>query len=162
MWGTRIFPCEIIIAIMWIISFIGISKLTFDTGSAKDMCTAYFQCKRCKNSCKISYRAYKKLYYVIFDGICCALFLSEMNLNSLEQQLPIPCNWETLENDEKIKWLDDISCKFVRNWFFENSDMSSPDWQKSRGELLDWKFHKWEIQVPFLWQIKHLHWKSSV
>ena len=127
MWGTRIFPCEIIIAIMWIISFIGICKLTFDTGSAKDMCTAYFQCKRCKNSCKISYRAYRKLYYVTFDGICCALFLSEMNLNSLEQQLPIPCNWETLENDEKIKWLDDISCKFVRNWFFENSDMSSPD-----------------------------------
>nr|XP_022298075.1 uncharacterized protein LOC111107257 isoform X3 [Crassostrea virginica] len=115
-----------------------ICKLTFDTGSAKDRCTAYFfrnllNARDVKADVKNSYRAYKKLYYTIFDGICCALFLQEMNLNSLEQQLPIPCNWETLENDEKIKWLDDISCKIVRNWFFENSDIC----QEMREVLTD-------------------------
>ena len=51
----------------------------------------------------------------------------------MKQQLPIRCNWETLENDEKIKWLDDISCKIVRNWFFENSDIC----QEMREVLTD-------------------------
>lgn len=105
-----------------------ICKLTFDTDSAKDRCTAYYfrnllNARDVKADVKNSYRAYKKLYYTIFDGICCALFLKEMNLNSLEQELPIPCDWETLENDEKIKWLDDISCKIIRKWFFENNDI---------------------------------------
>ena len=59
-----------------------------------------------KADVKNSYRAYKKLYYTIFDGICCALFLQEMNLNSLGQQLPIPCNWETLKMMRKLSgWM---------------------------------------------------------
>jgi hypothetical protein len=71
------------------------------TSSGKYSGTAYYfrnllNCRNIKGYVKNSYRAYKMLYYTIFDGICCALFLRELNLKSFDDDIPLPPDWDKL------------------------------------------------------------------
>ncbi|XP_056013603.1 uncharacterized protein LOC125669312 isoform X1 [Ostrea edulis] len=103
-----------------------ICKLTFSTSSGKDRGTAYFfrnllNCRNIKGDVKNSYWAYKMLYYTIFDGICC-VFLRELNLDSLEDEIPFPPDWDKLNETEKVEWLNTLSENIVKKWFFESAD----------------------------------------
>ena len=63
------------------------------------------------------------LYYTIFDGICCALFLRELNLKSFDDDIPLPPDWDKFCDSDKIKWLNTISERIVKKWFFESDDL---------------------------------------
>lgn len=41
--------------------------------------------KNVKGKVKNSFRAHKLLYYVVFDAICCSLFMQEMNVEDEDQ-----------------------------------------------------------------------------
>ncbi|XP_033759941.1 uncharacterized protein LOC117342076 [Pecten maximus] len=100
-------------------------KLTYSTNSGKDRGTAYYyrnllNARNVKKDVKNSYRAYKFLYYSIFDAICCALFLKEMQINSMESEIPIPLSWKQWSNDQKIEWMNSIAQRLVKRWFFDS------------------------------------------
>ena len=62
------------------------------------------------------------LYYTIFDGICCVLFLKELNMASLDDEIPFPPDWDKLKDKEKVEWLNSLCESIVKKWFFENTD----------------------------------------
>ncbi|XP_061190250.1 uncharacterized protein LOC133198121 [Saccostrea echinata] len=60
------------------------------TSSERDRGTVYYfrnvlNARNVKSSVKNSFRAYKMLYYTIFDASCCTLFLMEFNIHDLKQ-----------------------------------------------------------------------------
>lgn len=72
-----------------------------------------------KHEVKNSYRAYKHLYYTIFDAICCIFFLKQFNLTSYEDPIPFPPKFAELKNVEKIEWVNSVIESVVDKWFFE-------------------------------------------
>ena len=54
-----------------------------------------------KGDVQNSYRTYKMLYYTIFDGIGCALFLTDLHLKSIDD-IPLPPDWDKLSDSDKI------------------------------------------------------------
>lgn len=44
--------------------------------------------KNAKEKVQNSFRAHKLLYYVVFDAICCSLFMQEMSVEDENQLLP--------------------------------------------------------------------------
>jgi len=54
-----------------------------------------------KGDVQNSYRAYKMLHYTIFDGIGCALFLTDLHLKSIDD-VPLPPDWDKLSDSDKI------------------------------------------------------------
>ena len=74
-----------------------------------------------KGDVKNSYRAYKHLYYTVFDGICCVLFYKHLNINSIDQIVNLPSDLSTWDNGVKISWLNNIIRNIVKKWFFDDS-----------------------------------------
>ena len=112
-----------------ILSFIlqAICRLTYDTKSGTDRGTAYYyrnllDSKDVKGEVKNAYRAYRLLYYKIFDGICCTLFLQHFGMTNAQSKIPMPPEWDTLSVDQRIQWLNNICRVIVQKWFFENGD----------------------------------------
>ena len=52
--------------------------------------------------------------YCILDGMCCALFLKEMQLEAYDTELSMPEDFDTLDDSFKIQWLDTISRNVVK------------------------------------------------
>lgn len=73
-----------------------------------------------KGEVKNSNRAYKFLLYTIFDAMCCVLFFKEFGLRSTEEKIPVP---ELSSSEEKVSWINEVSERIVKNWFFENTDL---------------------------------------
>ena len=106
--------------------FQGICKLTYHQKSKADRGTGcYFRnclnARNVKGEVKNSFRAYKHLYYTIFDAICCNLFLQEQNVNSMDN-IRLPDDFKEKSEEEKIKWLNAICIKIVDTWIFEGQD----------------------------------------
>nr|XP_034298978.1 uncharacterized protein LOC109620531 isoform X1 [Crassostrea gigas] len=102
-----------------------ICTLTYKSTSAGDRGTfAYFRnilnARNVKGEVKNSYRAYKFLLYTIFDAMCCVLFFKEFGLRSTEEKIPVP---ELSSSEEKVSWINEVSERIVKNWFFENTDL---------------------------------------
>ncbi|VDI70700.1 Hypothetical predicted protein [Mytilus galloprovincialis] len=101
-----------------------ICKLTFSTSSAQDRGTAYYyrnllNARNVKHEVKNSYRAYKHLYYTIFDAICCIFFLKQFNLTSYEDPIPFPPKFAELKNVEKIEWVNSVIEMLWTNGFLK-------------------------------------------
>lgn len=104
-----------------------IAKLTYSTSSQSDRGTVYYfrnllNARNVKHDVKNSFRAYKTLYYTIFDAICCILFLREFDKHKMDDIINLPEGFENISNDEKIAWMNDICRRIVRKWFFDNTD----------------------------------------
>ena len=107
--------------------FQAIAKLTYSTSSQSDRGTVYYfrnllNARNVKHDVKNSFRAYKTLYYTIFDAICCILFLREFDKHKMDDIINLPEGFENISNDEKIAWMNDICRRIVRKWFFDNTD----------------------------------------
>lgn len=94
--------------------------MTYKSTSAGDRGTfAYFRnflnARNVKGEVKNSYRAYKFLLYTIFDAMCCVLFFKEFGLRSTEEKIPVP---ELSSSEEKVSWINEVSERIVKNWFF--------------------------------------------
>lgn len=85
-----------------------------------------------KGKVKNSFRAYKHLYYTIFDAICCILFLRELNVTSVDE-ITLPDDLKEKEDESKIEWLNDICKKIVEVWIFDGQD----DMLQHVREILD-------------------------
>ena len=101
-----------------------ICKLTYKTDSGSDRGTAYYfrnllNYRNVKGEVKNAYRAYKMLYYCIFDAICCSLFLKEFNIQDMDEPFSFPKDFEKASSEEKIIWLEDACAKVVDKYFFE-------------------------------------------
>nr|XP_022307392.1 uncharacterized protein LOC111113418 isoform X2 [Crassostrea virginica] len=99
-----------------------IHKLTYNTQSGPDRCTVYYfrnvlNMRNVKGKVCNSFRAYKMLYYVILDAVCLLMFLTIMNVETIEEQLPLPENFAELTDSEKVTWIDSVSLKILRKWF---------------------------------------------
>ncbi|XP_078310147.1 uncharacterized protein LOC111108372 isoform X3 [Crassostrea virginica] len=104
-----------------------IHKLTYNTQSGPDRCTVYYfrnvlNMRNVKGKVCNSFRAYKMLYYVVLDAVCLLMFLTIMNVETVEEQLPMPENFAELTNSEKVTRIDSISLNILRKWFFEGKD----------------------------------------
>lgn len=69
---------------------------------------------------KNSFRAHKLLYYVVFDALCCSLFMQEMNVEDEDQLLP--SDFQEKTDEDKISWLNEICCRIVKKYMFENNE----------------------------------------
>lgn len=76
--------------------------------------------KNVKGKVKHSFRAHKLLYYVVFDAICCSLFMQEMNVEDEDQLLP--SDFQEKTDEDKISWLNEICCRIVKKYMFENKE----------------------------------------
>ena len=108
------------------IFFQAVYRLTYSTSSVRDQGTMYYyrnllNARNVKGDVKNSYRAYKHLYYTVFDGICCVLFYKHLNINSIDQIVNLPSDLSTWDNDVKISWLNNIIRNIVKKWFFDDS-----------------------------------------
>jgi hypothetical protein len=74
-----------------------------------------------KGEVKNAYRAYKYLYYTVLDAICCYLFLQELNLENLEDSIPLPDHFDQYADADKISWINDICERIIQKYFFEGS-----------------------------------------
>ena len=83
-----------------------------------------------KGDVKNSYRAYKYLYYTVFDRICCVLFFRHFSIKGTDEIISIPDNFAEWSNDNKIKWINDVITQSVKRCFFDGS-------QDVLGELRD-------------------------
>ncbi|XP_056013220.1 uncharacterized protein LOC125660287 [Ostrea edulis] len=104
-----------------------ICKLTYNTTSQRDRGTAHYfrnmlNARNVKGEVKNSFRAYKHLYYSIFDGICCILFLNEFGVHNLEEEVEFPTDFHQKSDLDKVSWLNDVCETIVKKWFFEDSD----------------------------------------
>lgn len=69
---------------------------------------------------KNSFRAHKLLYYVVFDALCCSLFMQEMNVEDEDHLLP--SDFQEKSDEDKISWLNEICCRIVKKYMFENKE----------------------------------------
>jgi len=74
-----------------------------------------------KHEVKNAFRAYKMLYYTIFDAVCTVLFLRTFNKAEFDA-VELPENFDKLSNEDKIVWLNDICRNVVNEWFFNNNE----------------------------------------
>lgn len=110
-----------------------IFKLTYSAQNCTDRGTAsyyrnFLNYRNVKGDVKNAYRAYKMLYYAILDGLIVYMFLNFFDLTELEEiiNIPLPGDFSTQSDEEKIKWLNDICEQLLRKWFFEySSDICS-------------------------------------
>ena len=103
-----------------------INRITYSTSSSRDRGTMYYyrnllNARNVKGDVKNSYRAYKYLYYTVFDAICCVLFYLYFAINSPDDMIPILHDFAEWSSDHKIKWINDIVSQIVKHWFFEGS-----------------------------------------
>ena len=75
-----------------------------------------------KGEVKNSYRAYKHLYYTVFDAMCCVLFLKYFNLNSADSEVPLPQDFNKLSSECKIDWLNNV-CRNIVNQVVLKDDL---------------------------------------
>ncbi|XP_061174425.1 uncharacterized protein LOC133183487 [Saccostrea echinata] len=104
-----------------------IHKLTYNSQSGLDRCTAYYfrnllNLRNVKGKVCNSFRAYKMLYYVILDAICLVMFLAIMNSESVDEEIQIPEDFDDKTDVEKTEWIEGISSQILKKWFFEESD----------------------------------------
>lgn len=52
--------------------------------------------------------------------MCCVLFFKEFGLRSTEEKIPVP---ELSSSEENVSWINEVSERIVKNWFFENTDL---------------------------------------
>ena len=101
-------------------------KLTYCTGFSTDRVTVYYfrnllNHRRVKGDVKIAYHAYKYLYYTILDAICSYLFLKDLDLQCLDDSVPLPDHFSELSEADKILWINNICARIIEKYFFENS-----------------------------------------
>lgn len=101
-------------------------KLTYSTGSSTDRGTVYYfrnllNHRGVKGDVKNAYRAYKYLYYTILDAICSYLFLKDLDLQCLDDSVPLPDHFSELSEADKILWINNICARIIEKYFFENS-----------------------------------------
>ncbi|XP_063435141.1 uncharacterized protein LOC134716217 [Mytilus trossulus] len=104
-----------------------IHKLTYNSGSGNDPCTAYYyrnllNMRNVKGKVKNSYRPYKLLYYTILDAVLLLMFFTYFNLADLDSDIPIPENFEDMDKIKQIDWLDTICRNILQQFFFENNE----------------------------------------
>lgn len=76
--------------------------------------------KGVKGEVKNAFRAYKMLYYTIFDACCCVFFLKKFEITTMEE-FQLPPNLAVKPDQEKVEWLLEICRGIVDEWFFENN-----------------------------------------
>lgn len=52
--------------------------------------------------------------------MCCVLFFKEFGLCSIEEKIFV---LELSSFEEKVLWINEVSERIVKNWFFENIDL---------------------------------------
>lgn len=80
----------------------------------------FLNVRNVKGEVKNFYRVYKFLLYIIFDVMCCVLFFKEFGLCSIEEKIFV---LELSSFEEKVLWINEVSERIVKNWFFENIDL---------------------------------------
>lgn len=107
--------------------FQAIAKLTYSTASQTDRGTLYYfrnllNARNVKHDVENSFRAYKMLYYSVFDAICCTMFLKEFGKSEFDSQIDLPEGFQDESDDKKITWMNDLCQTIVKKWFFDNKD----------------------------------------
>lgn len=80
----------------------------------------FLNVRNVKGEVKNFYKVYKFLLYIIFDVMCCVLFFKEFGLCSIEEKIFV---LELSSFEEKVLWINEVSERIVKNWFFENIDL---------------------------------------
>ncbi|WAR03956.1 LOW QUALITY PROTEIN: hypothetical protein MAR_010514 [Mya arenaria] len=99
-----------------------IHRLSYNTQSSRDRGTVHYyrnllNARNVKGEVKNSYRAYKQLYYTLFDAICCVLFLKKFELDSCDSTIPVPQGIKDWEADQQLQWLNDKCGEIVKEIF---------------------------------------------
>ena len=100
--------------------------MTYHQQSKSDRGTAcYFRnflnLRNVKGEVKNSFRAYKQLYYTVFDAVCCLLFLQDQNVDSIDN-FKLPDEFEEKSAEQKIEWLNTICGKIIDTFIFEGQN----------------------------------------
>lgn len=101
--------------------------MTYSTSSQRDRGTVYYfrnilNARNVKYDVKNAFRAYKMLYYTIFDAICCIMFLNEFDKNELESEIELPDGFLDQSDESKISWMNDLCSRIVHKWFFDSKN----------------------------------------
>lgn len=83
----------------------------------------FLNLRNVKAEVKNAFRAYKLLYYTIFDACCCILFMKRFNTHDLEGVIEMPSDFKERNSEQKVQWLLNVCSSIVEEWFFENTDM---------------------------------------
>ncbi|XP_053390807.1 uncharacterized protein LOC128553655 [Mercenaria mercenaria] len=102
-----------------------IHRTTYNTEPSRDRGTIYYyrnflNARNVKGEVKNSYRAYKHLYYTVFDAMCCVLFLNNFGLDNAESEIPLPKDFDGWTNECKINWINSVCRNLVNKAFFED------------------------------------------
>ncbi|XP_053380076.1 uncharacterized protein LOC123537039 [Mercenaria mercenaria] len=102
-----------------------IHRTTYNTESSRDRGTIYYyrnflNARNVKGGVKNSYRAYKHLYYTVFDAMCCVLFLNNFGLDSAESEIPLPKDFDGWTNECQIDWINSVCRNLLNKVFFED------------------------------------------
>lgn len=54
--------------------------------------------------------------------MCYVLFFKEFGLRSTEEKIPVP---ELSSSEEKVSWINEVSERIVKNWFFRKYRFSA-------------------------------------
>ncbi|XP_071121775.1 uncharacterized protein [Mytilus edulis] len=104
-----------------------ICKLTYAQSTMDRGTACYFRnflnLRNVKAEVKNAFRAYKLLYYTIFDACCCILFMKRFNTHDLEGVIEMPSDFKERNSEQKVQWLLNVCSSIVEEWFFENTDM---------------------------------------
>ncbi|VDI19247.1 Hypothetical predicted protein [Mytilus galloprovincialis] len=104
-----------------------ICKLTYAQSTMDRGTACYFRnflnLRNVKAEVKNAFRAYKLLYYTIFDACCCILFMKQFNTHDLEGVIEMPSDFKERNSEQKVQWLLNVCSSIVEEWFFENTDM---------------------------------------
>lgn len=68
------------------------------------------------------YRVYKYLYYIVFDVLCCVMFLDEFEIVNFDDVILFFENFDVKLNDEKIVWINEICVNLLKKYFFNEGD----------------------------------------
>ncbi|CAC5358080.1 unnamed protein product [Mytilus coruscus] len=104
-----------------------ICKLTYAQSTMDRGTACYFRnflnLRNVKAEVKNAFRAYKLLYYTIFDACCCILFMKQFNTHDLDGVIELPSDFKEKSSEQKVQWLLNVCSSIVEEWFFENTDM---------------------------------------
>lgn len=103
-----------------------IYKLTYSSHSQTDRGTLCFfrnmlNARNVKGEVKNAFRAYKMLYYTVFDACCCILFMKQLDAKTSDE-VQLPAEFPKMTKDEKIDWLMRVCGDVVDRWIFEGAD----------------------------------------
>lgn len=102
--------------------------MTYNTQSSRDRGTLYYyknllNARNVKGEVKNSYRAYKHLFYTVFDAMCYVLFLKYFDRSSVDSEIPLPEESQGWSNDLKVNWLNSVCRNIVNQYFFGDDNM---------------------------------------